>query len=97
MVSTLLTRVEGHVVDVLSNLERVSLGGVALYAPEFHQVEYMLVKGFCGNLWEPNVRRKGVDFTTSWSYLALWRNPVLIVSASRRRPALNLSFVGWMM
>lgn len=51
MVSTLLTRVESHVIDVLSNLERVPLGSVTLYTPEFHQVEYVPVKGFCRNLW----------------------------------------------
>lgn len=51
MTSTPLTRVESHVIDVSSNLERVALGSVALYTPEFHQVEYVPVKGFCCNLW----------------------------------------------
>lgn len=84
-------------VYVFSDRERVSLGGFALYAPEFHQVQYMPVKRLCCNLWEPDVRQKEVKFTTSRSCLTLLRNPELIVSANRRRPALNFSFVGWMM
>lgn len=84
-------------IDVFSNLERVSLGGFTLYAPEFHQIEYMPVKGLCCDLLEPNVRRKGFESTRWRSCLALLRNPVVIVSASRRRPALNFSFVDWMM
>lgn len=97
MVSLLLTRIESHVIDVFSNCKRMSLGGLTLYAPEFHQIEYMPVERLCCDLLEPNVRRKGFELATWRSYLALFRNPVVIVSASRRRPALNFSFVDWMM
>lgn len=84
-------------IDVFSNRERMSLGSFALYAPEIHKIQYMPVKGLCCNLWEPDVRRKEVELTISRSCLTLWRNPLLIVSANRRRPALNFSFVGWTM
>lgn len=50
MVSLLLTRVESHVINVFSNLERMSLGGFTLYAPELHQIEYMPVKRLCCDL-----------------------------------------------
>lgn len=71
MARTLLTRVKSHVIDIVGDYERMSLGGFALQAPEFHQIHYVPVKGSCCNLWEPDVRQKGVrvQHITANSYL----------------------------
>jgi hypothetical protein len=97
MVSTVLTRIKSHVIDVNSNCERMSFAGFALHSPELHQIQYVPVEGWCCNLREPGVSHKRLGFTTLQTCLALLRNAVVIVSANRRRPCLNFSFVGWMM
>lgn len=97
MVSIVLTRVKSHMVDVNGDLESMPFAGFAFDSPEFHQIQYMPVEGWCRNLREPDVSRNKFGFTMLQSCLALLRNPVVMVSASRRRPCLNFSFVGWMM